>query len=252
MYSNEKQNLLSLLPSRFKGAYIAGGAVTSVFTNTEIADVDVFFKTKEAFENAVVDAVEDGLYLVNVSKRALTFAYGKEIIQLCYTGFFETPDDIFQSFDFTVCMGALDLDSGEFTLHSDFLKHNSQRFLKFNPKTKYPIASMQRIFKYQKKGYTIGRGEQLKVLFTCMKTELTSWEEAKDQIGGTYGYSVSLEKEGNCEFSLDALIESLDSEVQYAKDDSNIPLLNWDDYSYGHTILRHIGFSVTPTDDMSH
>ncbi len=40
MYNKEKNNLLSLLPCKFKGAYIAGGALTSVFTNNPIAVLD--------------------------------------------------------------------------------------------------------------------------------------------------------------------------------------------------------------------
>ena len=36
------------------GAFAAGGAVTSVFTNRDINDVDVYFKSREAFEYAVL------------------------------------------------------------------------------------------------------------------------------------------------------------------------------------------------------
>jgi hypothetical protein len=37
-------------------------------------------------------------------------------------------------------------------LHEDFLKHNSQRILKFNPTTDFPIISALRVQKYEDKG----------------------------------------------------------------------------------------------------
>lgn len=93
-----------------KGAFIAGGAVTSVFTNQPINDVDVYFKSREHFEGAIESAYEDGFWCCDVSKRSVTFKDGDTIIQYMHFDFFPTADDIFKAFDFTVCMGAYDLD----------------------------------------------------------------------------------------------------------------------------------------------
>lgn len=190
------------------GAFAAGGAVTSVFTGKPINDVDVYFKSREAFEYAVAQAYENSWWCVATTKRAVTFVDGDNIIQFMHFDFFPTAQAIFDAFDFTVVMGAFDFDSDEFTFHDDFLKHNSQRFLRFHPGTRYPLASAVRVLKYQDRGYTIGKGDILKIALASRKVKIDTWEELKDQIGGAYGEKVVLEGEDK-EFSLDAAIAAL-------------------------------------------
>ena len=230
-YEAERRQIFEKLPLRFENAFVAGGAVTSVFTNAKINDTDIYFKSRRAFEIGVFQAYEDGLWCVAASKRAVTFAdQSNNIAQLMHFDFFPSADDIFKAFDYTVCMGALDLDAGPkekwnahairfdqvgdehpesgFFFHPDFLKHNSQRFLKFNPGTRYPLASATRVLKYQQRGYTIGKGDMMKIALAVRGVRLESWEDLKDQIGGAYGDKVVFEKE-NTPFSLDAAIEAL-------------------------------------------
>lgn len=206
-YSSEKQKLLGAAYS-IPGAFAAGGAVTSVFTNTDIKDVDVYFKTREAFENAVAGAYDDGFWCVASSKRAVTFSDNGRIVQFMHFDFFPTAEDIFKAFDYTVVMGAYDYDTGEFVLHDDFMKHNAQRFLRFNKGTRFPLASLTRVLKYQQRGYTIGKGDMLKIALACRGVRIESWDDLKDQIGGAYGEKVVLGKEHE-EFSLDAAIDAL-------------------------------------------
>jgi hypothetical protein len=191
------------------GAFAAGGAVTSVFTGKDINDVDVYFKSREAFEYAVAQAYEEGMWCVSATKRAVTFSdQGGTPIQFMHFDFFPTAQSIFDAFDFTVVMGAYDFDTSEFLFHEDFLKHNSQRFLRFHPGTRYPLASATRVLKYQDRGYTIGKGDILKIALAARKPKIETWEDLKDQIGGAYGEKVVLAGEGR-EFSLDAAIEAL-------------------------------------------
>lgn len=191
-----------------KGTFIAGGAVTSVFTNQPINDVDVYFKSREHFEGAIESAYEDGFWCADVSKRSVTFKDRDTVIQYMHFDFFPTADDIFKAFDFTVCMGAYDYEARELVLHPDFLKHNSQRFLRFNPGTNFPLASATRVLKYQGRGYTIGKGDILKIALACRKVKIDSWAELKDQIGGAYGYKVEIAGEDQV-FSLEAAIDAL-------------------------------------------
>ncbi|NTG85830.1 hypothetical protein G6L15_06660 [Agrobacterium rhizogenes] len=191
------------------GAFAAGGAVTSVFTGKDINDVDVYFKSREAFEYAVAQAYEEGMWCVSATKRAVTFSdQGGAPIQFMHFDFFPTAQSIFDVFDFTVVMGAYDFDTSEFVFHDDFLKHNSQRFLRFHPGTRYPLASATRVLKYQDRGYTIGKGDILKIALAARKPKIETWEDLKDQIGGAYGEKVVLAGEGR-EFSLDAAIDAL-------------------------------------------
>lgn len=195
--------------SPIPGAFAAGGAVTSVFTGKPINDVDVYFKIREAFEAAVASAYDDGWWCVSSSKRAVTFSdNGGTPVKFMHFDFFPTAHAIFDAFDFTAVMGALDFDTGEFVFHDDFLKHNSQRFLRFHPGTRFPLASATRVLKYQGRGYTIGKGDVLKIVLAGRKVKLESWDDLKDQIGGAYGEKVVFGTEGK-EFTLDAAIDAL-------------------------------------------
>ncbi|PJR89986.1 hypothetical protein CN878_02625 [Ochrobactrum sp. 695/2009] len=125
-------------------------------------------------------------------------------------------------------MGAVDLDTGErskwkgaefitvgekhpvsgFVFHPDFLKHNSQRFLKFNAGTRYPLASSTRVLKYQQRGYTIGKGDMMKIALAVRGVKIDTWDDLKDQIGGAYGDKVILGNEDK-PFTIEAAIDAL-------------------------------------------
>lgn len=185
-----------------KGGMIAGGALTSVFTGQPINDVDMYFKSRAAFEDAVRCAYDDGLWCVSATGRAVTFVNGCSIIQLMHFDWFEDASAVFDCFDFTCCMGAYDLDAKELVFHEQFLKHASQRHLSFHGGTRFPFASLLRVLKYQQRGYTIGKGDLLRIALACHRTPLTSWDDLAGHIGGQYGERVKLDGEG--EFSVDA------------------------------------------------
>lgn len=256
-YEAERKLIMAASPLRFDGAFIAGGAVTSAFTSAKINDVDVYFKSRRAFETGVYQAYEDGLWCVAASKRAVTFADQGRVVQMMHFDYFPTASDIFKAFDFTVCMGALDLDarvkkewdgvkyvtSGEehpesgFIFHPDFLKHNSQRFLKFNAGTRYPLASATRVLKYQQRGYTIGKGDMMKIALAVRGVRIESWDDLKDQIGGAYGDKVVLGNE-DTPFTLEAAIEALT--VEDAESEPWVQPANDNMPGNAEDLLRHI------------
>lgn len=188
-----------------KGAFIAGGSLTSAFTGTAINDVDIYFKSKEAFVEAVQCAYDERLWCVAATDRAITFAYDNCIIQLMHFDYFETAAAIFDAFDYTISMAAYDLDKKEFIFHEDFLKHASQRFLRFHSGTRYPYGSLMRVLKYQQRGYTIGKGDLLRIALACQKVPLNSWDDLAKAIGGQYGEKAQIVTD--VPFSIDAAIE---------------------------------------------
>lgn len=257
-YQAERRQILTKTPVVFDGAFVAGGAVTSVFTGKDINDVDLYFKTRRDFETAVYTAYEEGLWCVAASKRAVTFAdRSGNIAQLMHFDFFPTAADIFAAFDYTVVMGALDLDAepksrwhglslvtigtehptSGFIFHDDFLKHNSQRFLKFNPGTRYPLASATRVLKYQQRGYTIGKGDMMKIALAVRGVKIDTWEDLKDQIGGAYGDKVVLGNEDK-PFTLAAAIEALT--VENAEDEPWAQPVNEDMPGKAESLLRKL------------
>lgn len=210
MHDSELNKLLSA-SSYFTppGAMIAGGALTSIFTGQPINDVDMYFKAKEDFIRAVERAYEDGLWCVHASDRSVTFARGNEVIQLMHFDWFADAQAVFDAFDFTVCMAAYDFDSEKFIFHDDFLKHASQRYLKFHSGTRFPFGSLLRTIKYRERGYTLGKGDLIRIALCCHRVPLESWEDLAAAIGGQYGERVNLTTDEP--FSIQAAIDVLES-----------------------------------------
>jgi hypothetical protein len=188
-----------------KGAFIAGGALTSAFTGQSINDVDFYFKSKEDFINAVADAYDESLWCVAASDRAITFAHRDSVVQLMHFDFFPTAEAVFDAFDYTAVMGAYDTDQKDFVFHEDFFKHNSQRFLRFHSGTRYPYGSLMRVLKYQDRGYKIGKSDLLRIGLACQKVELNSWDDLAKAIGGQYGEKAAIETDK--EFTIDNALD---------------------------------------------
>lgn len=218
-------DLITKAASHFlpEGAFIAGGALTSAFTNTPINDVDMYFKSEELFKQAIEHAYDDALWCVAATDRAVTFVHDDNIIQLMHFDFFETPAAVFDAFDYTVCMAAYDLDAKEFVFHEDFMKHAAQRKLSFHSGTRYPYNSLLRVLKYQQRGYTINKADLLRIGLSCQRVPVNSWEDLADAIGGQYGEKALLETEAP--FSLEAAIDLFATTEEFivVKDKQDMP-----------------------------
>lgn len=190
---------------------IAGGLVTSLFTNKDINDVDVYFRSQDDAIGLISELYEDTQFVVAHTKKATLFAIGEVSIQTIHFDYFRDVSDVFNAFDFTVCMGAYDFKNESFHLHKDFLKHNSQRLLKFNKDTAFPLISLLRVQKYEDKGYEISKPEMFRIAMTCMNLDINSYDELKEQLGGMYGvnYDKLFNDVEDEEFSLDNAIDKI-------------------------------------------
>lgn len=197
------------------GGFIAGGAVLSTVTKTPINDYDIYPKTKEDLVEICMELFSQA-QMVNLSERAVTFKSYKEhnsegerqLIQVI-RGEFPTPESIFDNFDFTVCMGAYDCDTDQYTFHENFWPDVASKTLRFNSGTKFPLNSLIRTYKYTQKGYKTSKTEMAKIALTVASKGMPmSWEELEEEIGGTYGRSLKLAREGE-EFTFDKAVEVL-------------------------------------------
>lgn len=216
------KRLPELDPIGLTGCYIAGGSVLSAVTRTEIADYDIYPKNKQALLDVCMTLADANTYVVSVTDRAITFKSNdiimdndeRAVFQVMRFADTDTPDKIFSAFDFTVCMGAYDCDTKQYTFHDDFWPDVASKSLRFNPGTKFPLNSLIRIQKYIKKGYTAGKGEIAKIaLAVANKGMPTSWTELEQQLGGIYGRELKLKVE-DTPFSFEAAIEIL-SDLDY-------------------------------------
>lgn len=209
------------------GVIIAGGAITSIFTNSDVNDIDVYFRSEKQLVNTVAsiygdDILSDNLFDIaegysmiynGYSQRTLMFKNmdTDQEVQFMTFKYFKDADEIFDTFDYTCCMGAYDFKAGGFVLHKDFLKHNAQKYLKFHPGTAYPIMSLMRVDKYRQKGYDISKSELLRVCATCMSLKIDSWEDLKEHVGGMYGYDLNDVFDEDREFSLEEFVSQMDT-----------------------------------------
>lgn len=216
------------LPFNIKGCYLAGGAILSIVTKNEISDYDIYPKTKKDMIEILRDLIEEEqCFIVNISNRAITLKSNivkksngeRVIIQIMTFDEFSNPDVIFDTFDFTVCMAAYDLDHGQYNFHPSFYPDVASRTLRFNNKTKYPLNSLLRVKKYQEKGFNISKSELIKIALTIAnKSNINSWSDLENQIGGSYGKQIKLkvnDLEYNFENAIDILSNlELDSSVE--------------------------------------
>ncbi len=220
-YDNELNKIKSLVSERtwellkFYDAIIGGGAITSVFCNRDVNDLDIYLRSEDDFFKFITELYSDTdftLISANMTNRSILFRdkETQQDVQLIVYKFFSTVEELFDDYDFTVNMGALSLLDEKFHFHDDFFKHNSQRYLQFHTGTTYPLISALRVQKYKDKGYTISKAQMLRLLLTISRLEINSWEDIKDHCGGFYGLNMDEVFPEDKEFSLDLAIETLD------------------------------------------
>ncbi|MFA7407718.1 MAG: hypothetical protein WCY93_07890 [Anaerolineaceae bacterium] len=205
-------------PFDLKGCFIAGGAILSQAMKTEIADYDVYPKTRKDAENILYGFLEDkSAFVVNITDNAVTLKCNnilnkdgtRAIVQIMVLSQFKTAQDIFDRFDFTVCMGAYDCDTKEFHYGEHFWEDVASRTLRFNPGTYYPLNSLTRVNKYLAKGFKIGKAEIVRMGLTAIAQGLPkSWEDLEAQIGGQYGRAVKIGADDR-PFTLETALEIL-------------------------------------------
>lgn len=210
--------------------FLAGGAVLSLVTKKPINDYDIYPKNEEGLLCAIDEFMSRG-FCINISDKAITFVMNDEndveghrrMAQVIIGAYFPTAASIFKKFDFTVCMGAYDFDTKEYSFGDDMLFDVASKSLRFNVDTNYPLASFVRIKKYMSKGFTISKAELVKMALTASKSGMpNSWKELESAIGGVYGRNICLSKDETGEeipFSYELAIDRLSN-----IDESNLEL----------------------------
>jgi hypothetical protein len=172
-------------------AMIAGGAITSCLTDSKINDFDIYFRTKEDFEEIDKIIRSDKNYeCIATTDTAITYKhkvpYKNMIVQLIkHDSFFiQDPEALIKKFDFTICMAVYDLFESQVFVHDDFLQHITERKLVFNIDTKYPIISLYRANKYIKRGYNIDGYELVKIALCINNLKMKDYRDLKRQLQG--------------------------------------------------------------------
>ncbi len=163
-----------------RGAFIAGGAVTSVFSSARINDFDLFFPNEASLSKALASVPQDGK-TVNTDSAMSLIADGHRIQLIkCVV---RTPAEVINGFDFTICQGAYDWDDG-FLFGKDFFTHLAQRRLVFNVQAEYPICSLYRLRKFIKRGFHLSGIEAIKLGLRIQALELGTYADLRKQLMG--------------------------------------------------------------------
>lgn len=201
------------------GTFIAGGCILSIMTGQPVADIDMYFSSREAVAEFI--QTNDNVYLHSVTDKSISLSlqtskYGTKEFQLIYFDNYKSADEIFSDFDFSVCMCAYSFDDKQFYFHDDFWKDVAAKKLKFNSGTKFPIISVLRVNKYQKKGYDISNSELRKIALAVSKLNLEDKETFIQQYGSMYGLesTVDLFLEDNDKFNPEVALEKFVTEYQ--------------------------------------
>lgn len=143
------------------GAWMAGGAIRRTLIGHALdSDFDFFFKSAEALAEWE-GGLPSGLRLIRETEHHKhwrgTIA-GSDLpidVQAIRFRFYETAEDVINSFDYTVTMFVLDDDDMVTTPYA--LWDLGSRKLAVH-KITYPVATMRRLLKYTKQGFTACAG----------------------------------------------------------------------------------------------
>lgn len=135
--------------------WLAGGALRTLIHHTEkISDFDLFFNTKEKLWQVNEKLKEDGFRCVFECPKGELFTYKKRDlkIQCIAKKYYKDSIELVDSFDFTVCQAAYDGVSVD--IAKRMIKSVKLKRLYVN-KITFPVASINRMFKYKQKGYHV-------------------------------------------------------------------------------------------------
>lgn len=216
-YSYEKEKLLKAIPDGLidlfevgeKSFFIAGGAVTSIFTRQPINDVDIYPKTTFA-KLKLIDWMKSNTGIQTITQKSIYgIRNGGFAINIVLLEEVNSPEDIFAKFDFTINMGAYDVDKEAFTFHKDFFRDLASRYIRINENTLYPLVSVMRTEKYKERGYFVPKNELTKLLLKTSTLKLESIKDVENHLGGMYGIDFETLLEEGEEFSIDKVCNKL-------------------------------------------
>ena len=128
--------------------WIAGGAITAAITGAKINDFDLFSPEPQR----IVDILKEEIgYSTFENEHFVNFYVDGQKVQVILRYSPESPEAIFETFDFTIVCGAYD--GVTFYCHDRFWQDIASKRLVVN-KLYFPLRSMERMAKYSGRGYT--------------------------------------------------------------------------------------------------
>lgn len=163
--------------------FVAGGAVTSIFSGMRINDFDVFFPSGKDLSLAMIaaGASEDAEKIIETDSALSVVDHGKRVQLIKVVC--GTPQQVISGFDFTICQAAYYPQEG-FIFGPEFLLHLAQRRLVFNTSSEYPLCSLYRLQKFIRRGFHFSGIEAIKLGLRIHALKIDNEEDLKKQLMG--------------------------------------------------------------------
>lgn len=171
------------------GLVLSGGAINCVFANDPIKDLDFYMKDPSK-KSEVIEFLAKYFPSEHwVSGNAFTMkrhsvaSRKKWTVQLI-TRFHGTPQDILDTFDFTITQGLYDFETKQFVFGDRFLQDIASRTLIYLGKSHFPICAMYRTKKYQDRGYKLPGATIMHIALSIVRLEIKTYKQLKEQLMG--------------------------------------------------------------------
>ena len=155
-----------------KGPWVAGGSMQKCFTNSELesSDIDIFIGNKELTKMHISSCLRrNGFTETKTNDKVLTFHKDGLTVQTIIYPYYNVYE-LLNDFDFTVVKCAFDGEN--FIYHTNFIRDNLAKKLKFDFKIKTKNNTAARVIKYTKRGYKLSIQDAINL--TVLNRETTS------------------------------------------------------------------------------
>ncbi|MBT2587910.1 hypothetical protein [Arthrobacter sp. ISL-95] len=153
---------------------VAGGAFKHALTDrSEVKDLDVFFLNQNAFDSVVSWATEEIGEPIYVNEKSTGFKTEGGVRLDVVQTIFGTPEEILDSFDFTVTQMALTplpaTEDGKETFrlicHPNFFEHlHMKRLVIETDDLPFPISTFERSYRYNRYGFGMCKDSRVRLL----------------------------------------------------------------------------------------
>ena len=155
-YKNRLKQLRPILKYLSEDVLLAGGAIRTVLecSNEEVSDYDFFFKTFKVVAELRERLVKDEWEIVFQCPEEKLFTYkkGEHKLQLICEFEYSSMENLLNEFDMTACCGGFY--NGAIYFTRPFVRAVFSKKLRIQNVT-YPVATIKRLIKYEKKGYNV-------------------------------------------------------------------------------------------------
>lgn len=170
------------------GVTICGGAITSIFTNANVNDLDFYVQDPRNLPE-VHKFLEKFFKKEFTSPNAVTYVRkslksNKKWRVQVITKFTGDPYAIFEWFDFTITHGAYVFSTRNFVFGDRYFQDLTKRRLVYSGNSQYPICAMYRTKKYVERGYTLPGATIMHIALCIVQLKIENYKELKEQLMG--------------------------------------------------------------------